>query len=107
MLGVAISRQTVVRSLLRLPLPVRPTPEVIGVDDFALHKRYRYATVIIDAVTRERIDVLADHQADTLEAWLRAHPGVRVVCRDSIRYLVLSSEPAGQLVARLSGALGK
>ncbi|MFF4624597.1 ISL3 family transposase [Nonomuraea jabiensis] len=82
-LGVGISRQTAVRSLLRLPLPVRPTPEVIGVDDFALRKRHRYATVIINAVTRERLDVLTDRQADTLEAWLRAHPGVRVVCRDS------------------------
>ncbi|MET9247261.1 ISL3 family transposase [Nonomuraea sp. NPDC003709] len=82
-LGVGISRQTAVRSLLRLPLPVRPTPEVIGVDDFALRKRHRYATLIINAVTRERIDVLTDRQADTLEAWLRAHPGARVVCRDS------------------------
>lgn len=82
-LGVRMSRHSAVRSLLRLPLPARPTPEVIGVDDFALRKRHRYATVIINAVTRERLDVLADRQADTLEAWLRAHPGVRVVCRDS------------------------
>lgn len=37
-------------------MPTRPVPEVIGVDDFALRKRHRYATVIINAVTRERLD---------------------------------------------------
>ena len=63
-------------------MPDRPVPPVIGVDDFALRKRQRYATVIIDAVTGERVDVLADRTADTLEAWLCEHPGVRVVCRD-------------------------
>ncbi|MFC4590005.1 ISL3 family transposase [Sphaerisporangium corydalis] len=82
-LGVGLSRQSAIRSLLGLSLPVRPVPAVIGVDDFALRKRHRYATVIIDAITRERVDVLADRQADTLEAWLRAHRGARVVCRDS------------------------
>lgn len=81
-LGVPLSRHTALPALLRLPVPVRPVPTVIGVDDFALRKRQRYATVIIDAVTGERVDVLADRRADTLEVWLREHPGVRVVCRD-------------------------
>lgn len=80
--GVALSPQTALRVLLRLPLPVQPVPIVIGVDDFALRKRQRYATLIINAVTGERVDVLANRTANTLEAWLREHPDTRVVCRD-------------------------
>lgn len=78
-LGVGLLRHTALRALLRLPVPERPVPAVIGVDDFALRKRQRYATVIIDAVTGERVDVLPDRTDDALEAWL---PGVQAVCRD-------------------------
>jgi hypothetical protein len=68
--------------LIALPTPCPATPAVIGVDDFALRKRQRYATVMINAETGERIDVLLGPEAEPLRAWLHEHPGVQVVCRD-------------------------
>ena len=81
-LGVPLSRHTALRLLLRLALPEVAVPRVLGVDDFALRRGQVYATILIDAETGQRVDVLASRKADVLEAWLRGHPGVQVVCRD-------------------------
>lgn len=63
-------------------MPEVSVPRVPGVDDFALRRGHGYATVLTGAGTGERAGVLAGRTAEVLEAWLRGHPGVQVVCRD-------------------------
>jgi transposase len=81
-LGMTLSRSTVLRVLMALPIPQARTPRVLSVDDVALCRGRRYATIVIDAVTHRRVDVLPDRKAATLAAWLREHPGAEIVCRD-------------------------
>jgi len=52
------------------------------VGDFALRRGRIYGSILIDITTRQPVDVLADRTADSLADWLRAHPGVEIVCRD-------------------------
>jgi hypothetical protein len=37
---------------------------------------------LADAESGEVVDLLPDREAGTLEAWLKAHPGAEVICRD-------------------------
>lgn len=42
-LGMPVSRHAALRALLRLPLPVKSAPRVIGVDDFALREVVKFS----------------------------------------------------------------
>lgn len=63
-------------------LTVRQTPRVLGVDDWARRKGHDYGTILVDLEQGCIVDVLPDRTAESLERWLRTHPGVEIVARD-------------------------
>jgi DNA-directed RNA polymerase subunit N (RpoN/RPB10) len=82
-LSIPTSANSLLRLVRRFPdRDVEAAPRVLGIDDFALKKGHVYGTIILNMETGERVDVLPDRTADSLTAWLRAHPGAKIVCRD-------------------------
>jgi hypothetical protein len=81
-LAMPVSGDTLLRLIRTAPLPVAPTPRVIGIDDWAWRRGQRYGTLIVDLERNRPIDVLPDREAQTVRAWLSDHPGIDVVARD-------------------------
>src|SRR5215211_5889498 len=81
-LDCGASRNTFLRLVGRLPLPEAVAPEVVGIDDWAWKKGQRYGTIITDLQQQCPIALLEDRDAETLAAWLKQHPTIRIVARD-------------------------
>jgi transposase len=47
-----------------------------------LRKGRTYATILVDLQRHRIVDILPAREAETLRAWLIAHPGVDVISRD-------------------------
>ena len=54
----------------------------ICIDDFALKRRYRYGTVMVNIDTGQIIDMIESREKDEVVKWLVTYPNIQVVSRD-------------------------
>lgn len=80
--GLAVSADTLLRHLRRVPATTIPPPRVLGVDDFAFRKGQRYGTILVDLERRCPVDLLPDREPQTLIKWLQPRPGIEIISRD-------------------------
>jgi hypothetical protein len=59
----------------------------VCIDDFALKKRQRYGTIMVDLGSGKIIDMIASREPEDVGVWLRGFPHISVVSRDgSVNY---------------------
>jgi transposase len=81
-LMLPVSKDTLLRVVRRHAAYDTSPLCVIGIDDWAWKRGQRYGSIICDLERRQVVDLLADREPATVEAWLSRHPEVRVISRD-------------------------
>ena|SRR5579883_586782 len=98
-LSLTTSPATLLRRVRCMPETTQAKPRVVGIDDWALRKGTRYATLLVDQETRRPIDLLQERTSEFLITWLKQQPQIEVITRDrSTEFARAVTEGAPQAV---------
>jgi transposase len=98
-LGIAGSRDTILRLIRKTELPARMAPKKIGIDDWAWKRGHRYGTLVCDLERGIPIDLLPDRSVETVTTWFQNHPTINLISRDrASEYALAARKGAPQAV---------
>lgn len=80
--SIPVSDTTLLRIVDQAELPKHQGIIALGVDDWAIRKRERYGSILVDLVTNRPIGLLGDREEDTLSCWLKERGKIQVISRD-------------------------
>ena len=81
-LGMRVKAPTLLSYLRTIPAPSDTPVRVLGLDDFAMRRGDRYATILVNLETGKPLDLLPDRTAEAVFPWLEKHQEIDVVSRD-------------------------
>jgi len=76
--------------------------ERICIDDFAIKRRYRYGTIMIDIDTRCVIDIIESREQKEVAEWLATFPNIKVVARDGSSQYAAAIKQAHPMAIQVS-----
>lgn len=74
----------------------------VCIDDFALKKRQRYGTVMVNTQTHKIVDMIESRETGDVSRWLSEYPNLRIVSRDgsqSYAAAITQSHPGAMQVS--------
>ena len=63
--------------------------EYVGIDDFAIKKRHKYATIMVNQTNHRIISAINSREITDIQKWLQQYPNLKVVSRDGSNILKL------------------
>lgn len=81
-LSLPSSGDMLLRRVVQHPVPAVEEPTVVGIDDWAWKKRFRYGSIVVDLERNRPLALLPSRDAQSVSAWFKQHPSIRVVSRD-------------------------
>lgn len=81
-LGMPASWMTILRRVMARPGASVERVVQLGIDDFSFRRGRTFGTILVDLQNHRVIDLLPDRSVETVSAWMRAHPELRLVSRD-------------------------